>query len=160
MDLQAESPGGVIAPTISASLKTPFSITALDEGFTQSDAVYPCSPLPVHERWTAVLAWFPAVREHGMFHDYTDEYKKAYSSGDAQLTYATLEMCALQLHFFNFIMVNNLTFRHVAYMHWLTAQVWQHRLGQVFSAMVDKKRETPRNDPPERMYRRPRRAMH
>lgn len=159
MDLQAEGTGReVISPALNASLQTPFSIDNLAQGFVDSDAVYPCSPLAVHERWTAVLAWFPAAREHGMFHDYTAEFKQAYGSGDPQVTYAALEMASLQVHFFNFIILNNLTFRHVSYMHWLTATVWRHRVGQVFTAMVEKKRVKPRK--PERMYRRPRRAMH
>jgi hypothetical protein len=145
---------------LNASLQTPFSIDTLSGAFTESDAVYPCSPLAVHDRWTSILAWMPAAREHGMFWDYTEDFQKAYSSGDPQLTYAALEMAGLQIHFFNFLLVNNLTFRHVVYTHWLSATMWQHRLGQVFSKMVNDRRAEPAPDGPERMYRRPRRAMH
>lgn len=150
---------GQIVPTLDASYQTPYRVESLTGGFVMSDAVYPGSPLPVHERWTIVLAWAKPAREHGIFHDYSDYFAEAYASGCSQQTFAALELANLQLHFFQFMIVNNLTFRHVVYMHFVSAQVWNDRLGAAFNIMVENKREKPMANIPK-LPKRPRNRMH
>jgi len=145
MDLSSCGFVGQLLPVIDRALQVPLTRESVAEGFVVSDAVFPRSPIPVHDRWSMVLAWVPPTREHGIDADYSTIFEEAIKITDSQIVYGCCELADLQMNFWWFVLSNDLTFRHVAYANWLVAHIWAEKLQAHFDDLVASKR--PELDP-------------
>lgn len=113
-----------------------YTMDTLSREFVASEAVYGTDGAPVRDRWTSVLAWCPAARSAGVHGNYTAVYRDALAADNPQTCFGCLELADLQVHFYWFLLSNNLTFLHVAYANYMAARMFRDKLAEKYLGML------------------------
>ena len=124
----------------------PYNVKSLASTFVESQGCFFDNTQKVYERWGWVLTWAPEARQRGLCHDYTNLFKEGMTTDNSQRTYAAMEMAALQMHFYWYLLERNLVFRSVSYPNWQQAQLWYDRLRKRFGEQMARKRNLPLED--------------
>ena len=100
----------------------------LHDYFVALDTVHEESETPIHQRWTEILTWIPAMRGRTLVDDLSDIYEDALENASGLRLFCAHDLAMLQCRFYAALFENRMMAVHVRDLHMTQAVVWQWKL--------------------------------